>query len=342
MNLSVCSTTLREIIGEASRFPDELRALICDAASAVSQADMETMRGRHESDPENFDGRIEQNLRSASQAIELKANCRISEQTKFNNDLVIEANGNLVCMEIEKGQLSRFEFDILKMQAFAGRYRHEQPKAKIFGAFLVPADNIVARHISGNPRESSYTYLCRLLRLVGQINPFLLDDVLVAGYGVSMPDEQVTQWELKEMKRMPPNAEKKSSGNVVIADAGLLPNELLWDVLKGYPQELVGDLRKRLAAEFPKLREKINRNSRYLGYSNGGSDAMFVYVRKGDLLIDVRLSADLADDLRQLGFEVKPRDNYQGKSGWLTGLIVPHDTNKPDEVTKLAIEALQG
>jgi len=36
MNLSVCSTTLREIAGEASRFPDELRALICDAVSAVS------------------------------------------------------------------------------------------------------------------------------------------------------------------------------------------------------------------------------------------------------------------------------------------------------------------
>jgi len=342
MNLSVCSTTLSEIAGEASRFPGELRALICDAASAVSLADMEAMLSRHESDPDNFDGRIEQNLRSANQAIELKANCPISERTRFNNDLVLEANDTLVCLEIEKGQLSRFEFDLLKMQAFASRHRYEQSRVKIFGAFLVPADNIVARHISGNARESSYTYLCRLLRLVAQIYPFLLDDVLVVGYGMSMSDEQVAQREFKVMKMTPLNAEKKNSGNVVIADAGLLPDGLLWDLLKGYPQGLVNELRKRLAEEFPRLREKINRNQRYLGYSNGGSDAMYVYVRKNYLVVDIRLSAELVDDLRRVGLEVKPRDNFQAKIGWLTGLIVPHDTDKSDEVAKLAIEALQG
>ena len=135
---------------------------------------------------------------------------------------------------------------------------------------------------------------------------------------------------------------KRNSGNVVVADAGLLPDEILWDVLKGYPRELVGEMRKCLVAEFPKLREKINRKGKYLGYSNGRSDAMYVYISKNHLLIDMRLSADLADDLRQLGFEVKPRDNYQAKAGWLTGLIVPHDTNKLDEVVKRAIEALQG
>lgn len=87
-------------------------------------------------------------------------------------------------------------------------------------------------------------------------------------------------------------------------------------------------------------REKINRRSRYLGYANRGSDAMYVYVRKNDVLIDIRLSADLAEDLKLLGFEVRPRDNYQAKSGWLTGLIVPHDTDKFAKVLKLAIEAL--
>ncbi len=142
------------------------------------------------------------------------------------------------------------------------------------------------------------------------------------------------------MKKTPANVEKKNLGNVVIAEAGLLPDEIMWDVLKDYPQELVAGLRKRLAAECPKLREKINRNSRYLGYSNGGSDAIYVYVRKKDLLIDIRLSADLADGLRRAGFEVRPRDNFQAKRGWLTGLIVPHDTDKAGDVAKLAIEAL--
>ena len=155
-------------------------------------------------------------------------------------------------------------------------------------------------------------------------------------------DAWATQREIREMKKKPANVEKKNSGNVVIADAGLLPDEILWHVLKDYPQELVAGLRKRLAADCPRLREKINRKSRYLGYSNGGSDAIYVYVRKNDLLIDIRLSADLADDLRRAGFEVRPRDNYQGKSGWLTGLIVPHDTDKAGDVAKLAIEALSG
>ena len=144
------------------------------------------------------------------------------------------------------------------------------------------------------------------------------------------------------MKKKPLNAKKTNLGNVIIADIGLLPEELVWDVLRGYPQELVGELRKRLASEFPNLREKINRNSRYLGYSNGRSDAMYVYVQKKNLLIDIRLSVDLADDLRRQGFEVRPRDNFQAKVGWLTGFIVPYDTANLDVIVELAVEALQG
>jgi len=37
---------------------------------------------------------------------------------------------------------------------------------------------------------------------------------------------------------------------------------------------------------------------------------------------------------------VKPRDNFQAQNGWLTGLIVPHDTDKVADVARLAIEAL--
>jgi len=214
--------------------------------------------------------------------------------------------------------------------------------AHVYGAFVVPADNVVARHISGNARESSYRYLQRLSRLIAQIDPFPLDDVLIVGYTASMPERQVTQRELKALKKRSRSAGRKSSGNVVIADAGLLPEEFLWDVLKGYPQELVNELRKQLAMECPKLREKINRGSRYLGYSNGGSDALYVYIRKNDLLIDVRVSAELSGDLKRLGFKVRPRNNFQAQNGWLTGLIVPHDTDKIADVAKLAIEALSG
>ena len=340
MNLFVRSATLRD--GDQGRFPARLRQLICDAVAGIDAEELEGLLAKHEADPRNFDGKVEANLRRRDSSLVVKANCRISDSTKFDNDIVIEADDALVCLEIEKGNMSRFEFDILKMQAFASCWKRELPGKPIFGAFVVRADNVVARHISGNTGESSYRYLMRLCRLVAQIDPFVLDDILIVGYSASIPDEQVTQRETGKMKKTPSNVDKKNRGNVVAADAGLLPEELLWDVLKGYPRQLVDQLRKRLAAEYPKLREKINRKSKYLGYANGGSDAMYVYVQKKRLLIDLRLSSDMTDDVRRLGFKVKPRDSYQSKAGWLTGLIVPHDTDKLDDLARLAIEALSG
>ena len=294
MNLSVCSTTLREIAGDSSQFPDKLRSLICDAVSDISLADMETMRGKHESNSENFDGRIEQNILAANQEMTLTANCRISDLTKFDNDLIIEENGNLVCLEIEKGHKARFEFDILKMQAFASHRKREKPKTKIYGAFLVPTENIVDRNISGNSREPSYKYLCRLLTLVAQINPFLLEDILIVGYGISKTDTRVIK-----RGRNKKNTHLKAGQNNLEEGNGLRPDEMLRDVLMGYPQNLVCDLRKRLEAKFPKLREKINRKSRYLGYSNGDTDAMYVYVQKKRLLIDINIPPSQADNLRR-------------------------------------------
>ncbi len=340
MGLKTCSVTVCEVAGDGSEFPGPIRDLLCEAVSAISAQELHELMDKHESDPGNFDGRIEEVIRSMQPDLTLHANHQVFDGAKFNNDLVIETDNTFVCLEIEKSSMSRFEFDILKMQAFASHRLAELPGARVYGAFIVPADNIVARHISGNARESSYKYLSRLSRLVAQISPSPLADVLIVGYGVSMPDGQVTQRKGKTMKKKPASVDKKSSGNVVVADAGLLPEELLWDVLRGYPQELVSELRKCLAAKYPGLREKINRNSKYLGYANGGSDAMYVYVRKNYLLIDLGVSADLSDDLRQLGFEVKPRDNFQAKIGWLTGLIVPHDTDKFEDVAKLAIDAL--
>jgi hypothetical protein len=39
---------------------------------------------------------------------------------------------------------------------------------------------------------------------------------------------------------------------------------------------------------------------------------------------------------------VKHRSNYQGRAGWLTGLLVPHDTSNLDVIVDLAVEALHG
>ena len=332
MGLEVCSTTIHEAAGGGSAFPEEIRDLLCKAVAEIKCEELPELLDRHESDPKNFDGRIEQNIRTLRPDLTVHANHRISESTKFNIDLVLEANGALVCVEIEKGSMSRFEFDVLKMQAFASQRLAKRPDAKVYGGFIVPKDNVVARHISGNARESSYRYLGRLGRLVAQIESHLMDDILIVGYSPEMPER-------KPMKRTPGGTGGKS-GNVIKSDKGLLPDELVWDVFRGYPKGLVQELRERLAAEFPGLREKANRSSKYLGYSNRHGDRVYTYVRKRHLLLDMRLAADMADDLKPQGFQVKPRDNYQAKVGWLTGVIVPHDTDKFEIIIELAIQAL--
>jgi len=145
------------------------------------------------------------------------------------------------------------------------------------------------------------------------------------------------------MKKTPLNVEKKNSGNMIIAQAGLLPKEMIWDAMSGYPLELVMELRDRLNAKCIGLKEKLNRNNRCLGYATvGRSDAFYIYVQKKRLLIDVRVPNDRSEELGRKGFEVKHRNNYQGRAGWLTGLLVPHDTSNLDVIVELAVEALQG
>ncbi len=192
-------------------------------------------------------------------------------------------------------------------------------------------DNLVVRYITGRKDESSYAYLKRLSRLVGPIDQDLLKDILVVGYSVSAPVAK------------PRKGKSIMAENVVTADkGGLLPDEMIADALRGYPVDLVRRLRKDLLAACPSLGEKLNRNSRYLGYARGNrSDALYVYVQKKRLLLDLRIPKEREEELRRQGFQIRPRDNYQSKSGWLTGLIVPVDTDDLPEVTGLALEALQ-
>ena len=340
MNLSVRSTTLREANGEPGRFPKRLGQLICRAVAGIDAEEMSDLLSKHETDPGNFDGKIEARLRELDGALVIDANCRISDRTKFDNDLVIEADDALVCLEIEKGNVSRFEFDILKMQAFAGSRKRQHCGKPIFGAFVVPADNIVARHISGNPRESSFHYLTRLSHLVAEIEPLHLEDILIVGYAMKSARDEDAHG--KRRKKRASSKRPGATDNLVVQEKGLLSDKVLSSGLRGYPTDLVFALRSRLAAACPRIREKFNFNSRYVGYGlTNSSDVLYVYVQKKGLLIDIRLSADRADEVRRLGFEVRPRDNYQGKAGWLTGLFVPHDTDKHHEIVALALEALQ-
>ena len=284
MGLGVCSVTVRASAGGRDHFPGAMNDLLCKAVSTISDDELQTLMARQESDPANLDGRIEEIIRSMCPSLTVRANHRGIEGTKFNSDLVLETDNALICLEIEKSPMARFEFDILKMQAFASQWLAKRPSTKVYGAFIVPTDNVVARHISGNSRESSYKYLQRLSRLVVQIDPLILADILIVGYGTSARNEEATQGLPAHVKKVSPKARGKSSQNV-IAGPGLRPEELLWSAFRGYPQELVNKLRERLAAEFPNLREKINPRGRYLGYANRGSDAIYVYVVNGGVKV---------------------------------------------------------
>ena len=58
--------------------------------------------------------------------------------------------------------------------------------------------------------------------------------------------------------------------------------------------------------------------------------------------LDLRIPRARAEAVRAKGFEVRERDNFQSKAGRLTGMRVPHDTDRLDEIVQLALEALRG
>jgi len=331
VSLSVVSVSVREAAGIGSRFPPRLREVLSQAVGRVSPEELPGLLAKHEADPANFDARIEQNIRELAPSLVMAKNEPVSPPGGFNSDLVIRTADTAVCVEIEKGHLSRFELDILKMLAFATRCKSERPAVRCFGAFIVPTDNVVARHVTGGGRESSYEYLTRLSRLVVKIAPLAVEDILLVGYGVSNPAPG-----LRTQRK------RGARGESVIRSDGLLPGEVLATRLGGCPPELIVWLRKRLAATCQGLQEKLNPRGRYLGYARRGrSDVLYVYLQRQRLVIDIRLPADRAGQVRRLGFDVRPRLNYQGRAGWLTGIRVPYGTQKRGALVDLALEPLR-
>jgi len=340
MDLFLCDTTFREIAGDKSTFPESLRRIILQSVQRIPIEDMEQLLDRHEADANNFDRRIESHLREAvSPDVRIYNNHRVSRETRFNSDIVIDAPSTSVCIEIEKGYMSRFELDILKMQAHASTSQEKDNRAEVHGVFIVPADNVVANHISGNSRESSFKYVTRLSRLVVNIKPRLLQDILVVGYSTSP-----FAWEPTITRSQNPTRVKRRPGKSAV-DVGtpLVDVDTIRQKLSGYPLTLIVQLRDRLISAFPDLREKLNPKSRYLGYANDGqSDAVYVYIQKKRLILDVRVSNQEAENLRIQGFRVVSRNNYQARNGWLTGVVIPHDTDKLNVVVGLAFSALTG
>ena len=135
----------------------------------------------------------------------------------------------------------------------------------------------------------------------------------------------------------------RRSRNLIQTEAGLLDDAVIRKHLTGYPMEMVAQLRKALAAGIPGLREKLNYSIRrqYLGYASGKSDAFYAYFQRRGLVIDALVSPARAEELRAKGVVVQPRENYQGRAGWLTGVRVPYDTLQSDAIIRLALDALR-
>jgi hypothetical protein len=338
MDLFVSDITLREIAGYQSTFPESIREMICRSVQQIPIEDIESLLGKHEADASNFDRRIEGHLRNALPSnFKIQANHRVAKVTQYNSDIVIDTPSVSICIEIEKGYMSRFELDILKMQVHASSLLEKDIRTIVYGVFIVPADNVVAGHITGNSRESSFKYLTRLSRLVANISPMLLQDILIVGYSMTPLEVKI-----KTAKgRKPKRAKESGDQSLVNGGTGLVDVDQIRQKLKSYPLELVLQLREKLISAFPKLREKLNPRSRYLGYSNGDhSDAVYVYLQKKRLLLDIRVSGEEAENLRMQGIKVVPRNNFQCRAGWLTGVSVPYDTDKLDIIIDLVSSAL--
>lgn len=212
----------------------------------------------------------------------------------------------------------------------------KEPGSLIYGAFVVPADNVIASHISGNRKESSFKYLTRLSRLVRLIQPSSLCDILIIGYSTTELNTDV-----ESSKRLRDKPDSPQDSYLIKGDEGLLELNTIKQKLHGYPLGLAIQIRDQLASKIPTLHEKLNVNSKYLGYSNGNQrDVLYVYIQKKQLVLDIKVSKDEAEKLRDQGVRINPRNNYQCRAGWLTGISMPHDSNKLNAVMELALLAL--
>lgn len=337
MNLYISDTTMREINGDKSTFPECLREMIRKSLDIVDIEEMNQALSKKETDPDNLDGRIETSIRNASCGdIAICANHRISNQTKFNCDIVIHKGNVSVFLEIEKGYLARFELDILKMQVSADALLEKGRQNQVYGAFIVPANNVVASHISGNHNESSFKYLTRLSRLVGQIKSLKLGDILIVGYGATESEGEA------KSKGHCSKSNRHRVNHLIKLENGSAGFDTIKQSLPGYPLNQVAIIRNKLNSEIARLQEYLNRKGRYLAYSNGTqSDALYVHIQKKRLVLDIRVSKEEAEELRRHGFDVNPKNNYQGKAGWLTGVSVPHNSDKLNVVIQLAMSALE-
>ena len=132
----------------------------------------------------------------------------------------------------------------------------------------------------------------------------------------------------------------KASKYVIYFEKGLLKDDQWKSYLNDRPIQLVTKIRSHLKKQIPGLAEKFNYNSGYFGFRvKDDKDRIYIYIQKKGLRIDLCIGRENEEKLMSAGFNIKYVNNYQGRSGWLTGWHVPHDTKKLNIVLKWIIKA---
>jgi hypothetical protein len=134
----------------------------------------------------------------------------------------------------------------------------------------------------------------------------------------------------------------RRSKNIESADIGLVRDVIWKKSLQDRDTTLLCSIRKSLIKKIPGLTEEFNKHSRYFGYWVGAEkDRAYIYIQKKKMVIDLCISRAFAKDLRRAGFRVRPRHNFQGRAGWLTGWHVPYSAEDLDQVVKWLCKAFE-
>lgn len=147
---------------------------------------------------------------------------------------------------------------------------------------------------------------------------------------------------MKKQSSQPYKRYGKKAKYVIYAENGLVADKKWQAKLRGYPISLVCLIRAALADRIPGVTEKFNSNSRYFGYRIGTDrDRAYIYIQKKKLVIDLSISQSFTKKIRQMGFKVKFRNNFQDRAGWLTGWQVPQSTLNLEPVIEYLCQAFE-
>mgnify|MGYP001035978934 CR=1 FL=1 len=148
------------------------------------------------------------------------------------------------------------------------------------------------------------------------------------------------------------------AGNKIFkAKIGLIPETYWQSDLRDFPANLLCSIRKSLEESVPDLFDAwhpTTHNLLYFGYRVKKSkdvsdiskkayseDKAYIYVKSKMLVIDIKINPQFVNDIRQDGFKVRPKTNYQAQTAWVTGWQVPHLTNNVEAVMKWLCKAFE-